>query len=72
MSSQNKKIKCPRPDCKNTAGEYQYLGEAKSMTIVNEDGKVTFNHGTYIYKCMSCLATFETDIPPQIKRILNG
>lgn len=66
-----KKIKCPRPDC-NGNGEYQYLGEEKSITLVDEDGKVVFNAGKYIYKCMACNMTFTVDMPPQTKRRLDG
>ena len=66
------KIKCVRPECKNDSGEYQYLGEEKSLTIVNEDGKIVYNNGKYVYKCMTCGSTFTSDIPPQHKRLLKS
>jgi len=65
------KIRCPRHDC-NPSGEYQYLGELKSVTYVDEDGKVILSQGTYSYKCMACSMTFSSEIPPQTKRQLNG
>jgi rubrerythrin len=70
------KIVCIRPDCKST-GEFQYVGEAADikkhhMTIVDSDGKIVFHKGTYYYKCMSCGATFESEVPPAHKRILYG
>jgi len=73
MSNQNNKQKlhCPRFECKGS-GEFQYLGEEKSITVVNEDGKVVYSAGSYIYKCMSCSMTFKSDLSPQTKRLLNG
>jgi len=69
--SNGKKIKCPRPECGGN-GEYQYLGEEKSLTVVDEDGKVVYAYGKYVYKCMSCNMTFTTEISPQSKKLIHG
>jgi hypothetical protein len=66
-----KRLRCPKLECSGN-GEYQYLGEEKSITIVNEEGRIVYNAGTYIYKCMSCSITFKSDISPQIRKVLHG
>lgn len=67
-----KQITCIKPDCTNANGEFQYLGEEKSYTVVDADGHVTFRSGKYIYKCLSCHATFSSEIAPQIKKLILG
>ena len=68
----SKKIRCIRPDCLST-GEFQYIGAVpKSMTIVDDTGKVVFHTAKYYYKCMACGATFQSDVPPQMRGILHG
>jgi hypothetical protein len=71
MNEPKRKITCIKPDCKGN-GEFQYLGEEKSLTLVDDEGKVTFRSGKYIYKCMSCHSTFSSEIPPQIKKLILG
>jgi hypothetical protein len=71
MSTENK-IKCIKPDCNNVDGEFQYLGEEKSYTVVNAEGTVTFRSGKYMYKCLCCHTTFSSEIAPQHKRLILG
>ena len=70
-TEQKRKITCIKPDCLGN-GEFQYLGEEKSITLVDDEGKVTFRSGKYIYKCLSCHTTFSSEIAPQIKKLILG
>ena len=72
MTEQKITIKCIKPDCNNIDGEFQYLGEEKSYTVVNSEGKVTFRSGKYIYKCLCCQTTFSSEVAPQIKKLIFG
>jgi hypothetical protein len=71
MTDQKHKIKCIKPDCKGN-GEYQYLGEEKSITLVDEEGNVTFRAGKYLYKCLFCHSTFSSEIAPISKKLILG
>jgi len=69
-------LHCSKPDCKNSSGEFQFLGETpgqKGMTVVDKDAKVIYDSTTYYYKCLSCMTTFSSVIQPHgVKKIIHG